>query len=74
MERRPAGAQKHAGRPFAFTTRETAQELEIKVNSPVFHVYREFFDADEKLVYSTSLVYPGDGLEFNIEFAVESVD
>lgn len=50
---------------------ELAQALEINVNAAVFRVFREFFDADGKLVYSANLVYPGDLLELDIEFAVE---
>ncbi|MEM7464910.1 MAG: GntR family transcriptional regulator [Pseudomonadota bacterium] len=49
---------------------EIAQVLGIKLNSPVFRVFREFFDKDGKLVYSALLIYPGDVLEFNVEFSV----
>ena len=51
---------------------ETAQALDISVNSPVFHVFREFFSSDGRLIYSAILIYPGDGLEFDIEFSVGS--
>ena len=40
--------------------------------SRVFQVFREFFDSDDKLIYSATLVYPGDMLEFDIEFTVEA--
>ncbi len=53
---------------------ELAQALEIKVNSPVFRVFREFFDADGQLIYSAKLIYPGDQLEMEIEFAVDQAD
>ena len=49
---------------------DTASELEIKLNSPVFHVFREFFDPNGDLIYSADLIYPGDMLEFDIDFTV----
>lgn len=49
---------------------ELAKALEINVNSPVFRVFREFFDADGQLIYSAKLIYPGDLLEMEIEFSV----
>lgn len=45
-----------------------ARALGITVNSAVFRVYREFFDDLGKLIYSARLFYPGDMLEFEIEF------
>jgi GntR family transcriptional regulator len=48
-----------------------AEALLINVNSAVFRVYREFFDADGQLIYSASLIYPGDLLELEIEFSVD---
>ncbi|WP_025772094.1 GntR family transcriptional regulator [Thioalkalivibrio sp. HK1] len=48
-----------------------AQALEIKVNSAVFRVFREFLDASGSLIYSATLVYPGDLLEFKVEFSTE---
>lgn len=53
---------------------ELAQSLGINVNSAVFRVYREFFDAAGALIYSATVKYPGDFLELEIEFAVESAD
>lgn len=50
---------------------ELAQALDVNVNSPVFRVFREFFDADGQLIYSAKLIYPGDQLEMEIEFAVD---
>ena len=50
---------------------DLAQALDINVNSAVFRVFREFFDAEGKLVYSASLFYPGDILELDIEFTVD---
>lgn len=49
---------------------DLAQALEISVNSAVFRVFREFFDADGKLIYSATLFYPGDSLELEIDFTV----
>ena len=49
---------------------ESAQALEVRVNSPVFRVLREFFDTNGKLIYSADLIYPGDLLAFEIEFAI----
>jgi len=46
-----------------------AQALEIKVNSAVFRVQREFLDAEGDLIYSATLYYPGDLLELEMEFA-----
>ena len=53
---------------------EIAQALEIKVNSPVFRVFREFFDRGGRLIYSANLIYPGDVLEFEMEFTVDTAD
>ncbi|MEM7303033.1 MAG: GntR family transcriptional regulator [Pseudomonadota bacterium] len=50
---------------------ELAQALGINVNSAVFRVFREFFDAGGALIYSATLIYPGDFLELEIEFAVD---
>ena len=50
---------------------ELAQALRVNVNSPVFKVFREFFDTDGQLIYSAKLIYPGDLLEMEIEFAVD---
>jgi GntR family transcriptional regulator len=50
---------------------ELAQALEVNVNSAVFRVFREFFDADGALIYSATLDYPGDQLALEIEFAVD---
>ncbi|MEM9441622.1 MAG: GntR family transcriptional regulator [Pseudomonadota bacterium] len=46
-----------------------AQALEIKVNSAVFRVQREFLDSKGDLIYSATLYYPGDLLELEMEFA-----
>ena len=45
-----------------------AKALDIKVNSAVFRVVREFLDATGQLIYSATLFYPGDLLEFEMEF------
>lgn len=47
---------------------ELARALGIKVNSAVFKVIREFYDADGALLYSAKLHYPGDSLELDITF------
>ncbi len=49
---------------------QLASALKIPVNSAVFRVTREFFDQDGKLIYSALLAYPGDLLEFEIDFTV----
>ena len=55
---------------IAYADFEIAEVLNVSVNAPVFRVHREFFAANGGLIYSASLVYPGDTLEFDIEFAV----
>ncbi len=45
-----------------------AKSLGIKVNSAVFRVRREFLDENDLLIYSAILFYPGDRLEFEMEF------
>lgn len=50
---------------------EIARALSINVNTPVFRVFREFFTTDGRLVYSAKLTYPGDLLEFDVEFTVD---
>ncbi len=47
---------------------EMAKALGIKVNSAVFRVAREFLDGDDLMIYSATLYYPGDLLEFDMEF------
>ena len=49
---------------------ELAQALDVRVNSPVFRVVRDFFDANGEVIYSAVLIYPGDLLAFEIEFTV----
>lgn len=49
---------------------ELAQALDISVNSAVFRVFREFYDARGRLIYSATLFYPGDSLELEIDFTV----
>ena len=46
-----------------------AQALGVKVNSAVFRVVREFLDEQDQLIYSATLFYPGDYLEFEMEFS-----
>ncbi|MEM8980629.1 MAG: GntR family transcriptional regulator [Pseudomonadota bacterium] len=50
-----------------------AQALGIKVNSAVFRVERQFLDPHGTLIYSAILSYPGDLLEFEMEFATDEV-
>lgn len=50
---------------------ELAQALGIKVNSAVFRVVREFLDGEDQLIYSAVLIYPGDLLQFDMEFATD---
>ena len=49
-----------------------AKALNIKVNSAVFRVVREFLDAEDKLIYSARLYYPGDLLELEMEFSTNA--
>ena len=49
---------------------EIAEALGITVNAPVFRVLRDFFCNEGNLLYSATLIYPGDKLELDIEFAV----
>lgn len=48
-----------------------AKALGIKVNSAVFRVRRVFLDRDDRLIYSATLHYPGDLLEFEMEFTTD---
>lgn len=48
-----------------------AKALDIKVNSAVFRVAREFLDSAGALVYSATLYYPGDLLAFEMEFSTD---
>ena len=59
---------------ISYADLEIAQALQIKVNSPVFRVFREFFDPSGRLIYSANLVYPGDVLEFEMEFTTDTSD
>ena len=56
----------------AYADFDLAKALGIKVNSAVFKVFREFFDADGLLVYSAKLLYPCSLLELEIEFSTDS--
>lgn len=58
---------------IAYADFALAQSLGIKVNSAVFKVFREFLARDGTLIYSATLLYPGDLLELEIEFATDSV-
>ena len=49
---------------------EMAEILGMPVNAPVFRVLREFFGDTGQLIYSAILIYPGDKLELEVEFAV----
>ena len=53
---------------------ELAASLGIAVNSAVFRVSRAFFDAEDNLVYSALLIYPGDLLELEIDFTLPTSD
>ena len=49
---------------------EIAEALNLPVNAPVFRVLREFFCDKGNLLYSATLIYPGDKLELDIEFTL----
>jgi DNA-binding GntR family transcriptional regulator len=48
-----------------------ASALDIKVNSAVFRVVREFLDGAGQLIYSATLFYPGDLLELDMAFSTD---
>ena len=50
---------------------EIAKIFDMKINSPVFHIHREFFGDGGLLIYTARLIYPGDALGFEIEFSVD---
>ncbi|AKO96161.1 MAG: GntR family transcriptional regulator [Marinovum algicola] len=47
---------------------EMAEGLQVEVNSPVFKVVRKVKDDADRLIYFGDLIYPGDALEFRIDF------
>lgn len=55
---------------ISYANFEIAVALKIPVNSAVFRVVREFFDESGNLLYSALLIYPGELLELEIDFAV----
>ena len=55
---------------IAYADVEMAEILKMSVNAPVFRVLREFFSDNGQLIYSATLIYPGDKLELEVEFAV----
>ena len=55
---------------IAYADVEMAKILGMPVNAPVFRVLREFFSDNGRLIYSAVLIYPGDKLELEVEFAV----
>lgn len=55
---------------IAYADVEMAETLNMPVNAPVFRVLREFFTDNGRLIYSAILIYPGDKLELEVEFAI----
>ena len=55
---------------IAYADVEMAETLNMPVNAPVFRVLREFFSDNGRLIYSAILIYPGDKLELEVEFAI----
>ena len=55
---------------IAYADVEMAEILNMPVNAPVFRVLREFYSDNGQLIYSAILIYPGDKLELEIEFAI----
>ncbi|MDO6729866.1 GntR family transcriptional regulator [Marinovum sp. 2_MG-2023] len=47
---------------------EMAEGLQVEVNSPVFKVVRKVKDDADQLIYFGDLIYPGEALEFRIDF------
>ncbi len=64
-------ASAHQRINISYADFEQANALCIDVNSAVFKVYREFFDDSGALIYSANLIYPGDLLQFEIDFAID---
>jgi GntR family transcriptional regulator len=48
---------------------EVAKGLRTDINSPVFKVVRQIKDMNDRLIYTGELIYPGDALEFRIDFS-----
>ncbi|MGC6440563.1 MAG: GntR family transcriptional regulator [Candidatus Puniceispirillaceae bacterium] len=55
---------------IAYADVEMAETLNMPVNAPVFRVLREFYSDNGTLIYSAILIYPGDKLELEVEFAI----
>ena len=55
---------------IAYADVEIADILKMPVNAPVFRVLREFYSDNGQLIYSAILIYPGDKLELEVEFAI----
>ena len=55
---------------IAYADVEMAEKLKMPVNAPVFRVLREFYSYEGTLIYSATLIYPGDKLELEVEFAI----
>ena len=55
---------------ISYADMETAQALDVRLNSPVMHVKRWFLDDRGQRIYSANLIYPEDALGIEIEFRV----
>lgn len=55
---------------ISYADMETAQALDVRLNSPVMHVERWFLDDRGQRIYSAKLIYPEDALGIEIEFRV----
>ena len=55
---------------IAYADVEMAEKLKMPVNAPVFRMLREFYSHEGTLIYSATLIYPGDKLELEVEFAI----
>ena len=55
---------------IAYADVEVAEKLKMPVNAPVFRMLREFYSDEGTLIYSATLIYPGDKLELEVEFAI----
>lgn len=67
-------AKAHQKITITYADVELAVALDIKVNSAVFKVHREFFDEKSKLIYSAKLFYPADQLDLDIEFTPVNIN
>ena len=57
---------------MAYAGFEIAQAMNTNVNLPVSRVFNELSVSEDQLLYSVVLIYPGDMLDFEIEFTIDA--